>query len=262
MGPTTAEFRLEGPPIPADAVVESYQALEAISRPFEVEVDFYTKDASFDAETCVKQALLLHVVDQVGQTRFFHGVVDRAEFLKWAKDRFYFRVHLVPALAALAYREDCRIFQDQSIIDVVKTIFGEAGFTADVVWKLFNSYPPREYIVQYRESTLNFVSRLFEDEGIFYYFQHSAAGDLRPLFSGRFDTTIGAKTDAASYARIAARIGVAPAAILFCSDSPAELAAAETAGVQIAHIVKDGAETDPRWPAIADFSDIVLYPRR
>jgi type VI secretion system secreted protein VgrG len=176
VGPTTAEFRLEGPPIPADAVVESYQALEAISRPFEVEVDFYTKDASFDAETCVKQALLLHVVDQVGQTRFFHGVVDRAEFLKWAKDRFYFRVHLVPALAALAYREDCRIFQDQSIIDVVKTIFGEAGFTADVVWKLFNSYPPREYIVQYRESTLNFVSRLFEDEGIFYYFQHSAAG--------------------------------------------------------------------------------------
>lgn len=94
------------------------------------------------------------------------------------------------------------------------------------------------------------------------FFQHSAAGDLRPLFSGRFDTTIGAKTDAASYARIAARIGVAPAAILFCSDSPAELAAAETAGVQIAHIVKDGAETDPRWPAIADFSDIVLYPRR
>ncbi|MGH7296567.1 MAG: type VI secretion system Vgr family protein, partial [Polyangiaceae bacterium] len=85
-------------------------------------------------------------------------------------------VHLVPGLSALAYREDCRIFQNESIIDVLQTIFGEAGFAADVDLKIFGNYLPREYVVQYRESTLNFVSRLMEDEGIFYYFRHSAAG--------------------------------------------------------------------------------------
>jgi len=94
------------------------------------------------------------------------------------------------------------------------------------------------------------------------FLEHSAAGDLRPLFAGRFDTGVGAKTEADSYARIAARIGVAPATILFCSDNPAELAAAEGAGLKVAHIVKDGASSDPRWLAVADFSEIILYPRR
>jgi enolase-phosphatase E1 len=94
------------------------------------------------------------------------------------------------------------------------------------------------------------------------FFEHSAAGDLRRLFAGRFDTTVGAKTDAASYARVAARIGAAPAAILFCSDNAAELVAAEAAELQVAHVVKDGARPDPRWPAVGDFSEIVLYPRR
>lgn len=162
--------------MPADAVVVSYEALEVISRPFEVEVEFYTRDPGFDVESCVKTPMLLKVVDEKGGTRFFHGVVDRAAFARFAQDRFYFQVHLVPALAALAHREDCRIFQDKSIVEVVTTIFTEAGFAADVQWQLKGTYGKREFIVQYRESTLNFVARLLEDEGIFYFFDHAASG--------------------------------------------------------------------------------------
>jgi type VI secretion system secreted protein VgrG len=177
---TNVQFSLEGGPLPAGTVAVGYQAFEAISRPFEIQVDFYTTDTGFDVSTCVKQALLLVVIDGEGATRPYHGVVERAEFLKVRnvldEQRFYFRVHLVPALSALAFRENCRIFQNQSIIDVVTTIFTEAGFTANVVWQLKNTYPKREFIVQYRESSLNFVSRLLEDEGIFYFFQHAASG--------------------------------------------------------------------------------------
>jgi len=162
--------------MPADAVVDRYDAVETISCPFEVTVDFYTADDSFDVEACLTQALLLKVVDDKARSRFFHGVVDRAELVKIAHDKLYFRVHLVPALSALAYREDCRIFQDQTTVNVLQTIFGEAGFAADIEWKLVGDYQPREYIVQYRESTLNFVSRLMEDEGVFYYFKHAASG--------------------------------------------------------------------------------------
>ena len=176
MAALVAEFRLEGGSIPADAVVDRYDAIEEISRPFEVNVDFYTTDDSFDVEACVNEALLLKVVDDKARTRFFHGVVDRAQFVKFAHDRFHFRVHLVPALSALAYREDCRIFQDQTTVNVLQVIFGEAGFAADVEWKLVGDYQPREYQVQYRETTLNFVSRLMEDEGVFYYFRHAASG--------------------------------------------------------------------------------------
>ncbi|MGH7297467.1 MAG: contractile injection system protein, VgrG/Pvc8 family, partial [Polyangiaceae bacterium] len=96
MGASTAEIRLEGGPIPADAVVDAYRAFEGLSRPFEVEVEFHTMDTSFEVDACLKQALLLRVVGENMATRFFHGIVDRAEITKVRNDRFFFRVHLVP----------------------------------------------------------------------------------------------------------------------------------------------------------------------
>jgi len=157
-----------------------YQVLEALSRPFEIDVHFHTSDATFEASSCIGQPLLLVVVDEDGAARPFHGVVDRAEFSRvhyqLGVPRFEFRMHLVPALSALAYREDCRIFQNKSIIDVIQTIFAEAGIASTVQYQLTATYSKREFIVQYRESTLNFVSRLMEDEGIFYFFQHAPGG--------------------------------------------------------------------------------------
>ncbi|MBV8661684.1 MAG: acireductone synthase [Hyphomicrobiales bacterium] len=88
------------------------------------------------------------------------------------------------------------------------------------------------------------------------FFRHSEAGDLRGLFSGFFDTTIGAKVETASYRRIAEAIGSAPSAILFLSDNGAELAAAADAGLKVALVVKDGQAADARWPLVTDFGGI------
>lgn len=68
------------------------------------------------------------------------------------------------------------------------------------------------------------------------YYRHSIAGDILPMFSGCFDTRTGAKGEAASYTKIADRVGVAPDAIVFFSDAPAEVAAAALAGVRAARI--------------------------
>jgi enolase-phosphatase E1 len=67
-------------------------------------------------------------------------------------------------------------------------------------------------------------------------FGFSDKGDLRPMFSGYFDTAVGAKVDAASYAAIAKAIGLPPADILFLTDMPAEVSAAREAGLQVARI--------------------------
>ena len=75
-------------------------------------------------------------------------------------------------------------------------------------------------------------------------FGHSDAGDLTPLFSGFYDTRIGAKREAAAYSAIAADIGRAPADILFLSDIEGELDAARSAGMQTLWLVRD-AEPDP-----------------
>jgi enolase-phosphatase E1 len=71
-------------------------------------------------------------------------------------------------------------------------------------------------------------------------FRNSVAGDLTPLLSGYFDTTSGQKRDAGSYARIAAALGLPPAAMLFVSDIRAELDAARAAGMQALLIARDG----------------------
>ena len=82
-------------------------------------------------------------------------------------------------------------------------------------------------------------------------FGHSDAGDLTPLFSGYFDTTTGAKREAASYAKIADAIGVAPGEVLFLSDIAEETAAALNAGMQALLIDRSGDAGD-----IATFDEI------
>lgn len=85
------------------------------------------------------------------------------------------------------------------------------------------------------------------------YFGHSEAGDLRPLFSGFFDTTSGPKTDPDSYRRICTAIGIEPGAVLFLSDLSAELDAAMTAGLATTWLVRPGDST-------ADVEQLRLSP--
>jgi enolase-phosphatase E1 len=90
------------------------------------------------------------------------------------------------------------------------------------------------------------------------FFEHTIAGDLRPLFSRHFDTDIGPKIEPASYTRIANEIGTPPSRIVFFSDSPKELEAAQAAGLQAVHVMKDGTQPAPGFAGISDFSEILL----
>lgn len=88
-------------------------------------------------------------------------------------------------------------------------------------------------------------------------FGHTADGDLTPLFSGYFDTAIGGKKEAASYAAIASAIGVPPGAILFLSDVAAELAAAASAGLMVTLLARDAAPLASPYPVAEDFDAIL-----
>jgi enolase-phosphatase E1 len=91
------------------------------------------------------------------------------------------------------------------------------------------------------------------------FFGHTIAGDLLPLFSGHYDTTIGGKRDAVSYQRIAQDIGCEPAKILFLSDITAELDAALQAGLQTGLILRPGnapQTNGEQHPAVESFEKI------
>lgn len=87
-------------------------------------------------------------------------------------------------------------------------------------------------------------------------FGHTGFGDLTPLFSGHFDTDVGGKKDAASYAAIARAIGVDPGTILFLSDVAEELAAARSAGLSVVLLARAGSADDSPFPVAAGFDAI------
>ena len=87
-------------------------------------------------------------------------------------------------------------------------------------------------------------------------FGHTTAGDLRPLFSAWFDTTTGAKGDAASYTRIAEALALPPGDITFLSDAPAELDAALRAGLRAIGVARDGAHVETRAPVVTTFAAV------
>lgn len=90
------------------------------------------------------------------------------------------------------------------------------------------------------------------------YFAHSDEGDIRALFTAFFDTQIGAKTEASSYAAIAAHLGAAPSDMLFLSDNPRELAAARQAGLDVAQIERPGTAHDLAFPAFTTLAEVPL----
>lgn len=92
-------------------------------------------------------------------------------------------------------------------------------------------------------------------------FGHTAFGDLTPLFAGHFDTGVGGKKEAASYATIARAIGCAPGEILFLSDVEAELAAAAEAGMAVTLLVRDGAPAASPYPVATSFDTILADTR-
>jgi type VI secretion system secreted protein VgrG len=169
-------FTLHGDSLPADVRVNAYRADEGVSLPYAVEIEISTSESAFRIDDCLQRRMLLEVDDAQGGVRHYDGLPDQVGFLGYKAAEYSFQLRLRPALAALEHREGSRIFQAKSPVEVVKEILKDAGVDREVEWRLRQSYAPREFLCQYRESELNFVHRILEEEGIFYFFLHSPDG--------------------------------------------------------------------------------------
>ncbi|GAB4361953.1 MAG: hypothetical protein OHK0021_05980 [Bryobacter sp.] len=110
-----------------------------------------------------------------GPTRYVHGIIQRAKLVgkgEEQEDVYYWEVIMVPWLWFLNLDSECRHYQNLNAVEIVTKVFEAAGFT-DFKFKTQGTFPKREFTVQYRETNFNFVSRLLEEEGIFYWFEHS-----------------------------------------------------------------------------------------
>ena len=144
---------------------------EHVSRPFEHELTLYSESPDLDADKILGKALVV-TLDTGNSQRHFHGLVSEFAQVGFTERFHEYRAVVRPWFWFLTRTADCRIFQGKSVPDIFKAVCQQAGFS-DIEVKL-DSYPARDYCVQYRETDFNFLSRLLEQEGIFYYFEHTA----------------------------------------------------------------------------------------
>jgi len=144
---------------------------EQLGRPFEYRLELASEDHQIKAEDIVGQNATVRLDVLAGGTRYFNGYVSRFTQLTAAGGLARYRATVVPWLWFLTRTADCRIFQDKTVLDILKDVFKRHELT-NFEEALSGRYSTREYCVQYRETDFNFVSRLMEQEGIYYYFKH------------------------------------------------------------------------------------------
>ncbi|MEE4639937.1 MAG: type VI secretion system tip protein TssI/VgrG [Wenzhouxiangella sp.] len=161
--------------IPADKLLLNEMfAREQVSGLFEYQLVLSSDDENIDLNELIGENAWVEM-QLPGQStpRHFCGIVADFTFSSFRDNLAEYRITLRPWLWLLTQASNNRIFENKSVPDIVKEVCRAHGFD-DILDGLSGaSYENRVYCVQYRESDFNFISRLMEDEGIYYYFEHS-----------------------------------------------------------------------------------------
>lgn len=150
------------------------KATERLSRPFEFVVTAFSERGDLDADTILGRPVTVKIATEATPPRYFQGLAADFTLVDYAELLYEYRMTLRPWLWFLTQTADCRTFLNKTVPEIVQEVCKQAGFT-DLRLAVSGSYDPWEYCVQFRETDFNFVSRLLEQEGIFYFFEHSSS---------------------------------------------------------------------------------------
>jgi type VI secretion system secreted protein VgrG len=162
---------VETPLGPDALLLRTMSGTETVSRLFEYELELLSEDPEIDGNDLLGENLSVRMMQLSGDTRYFNGYVSAFRSVPGSAKFSRYQISMRPWLWFLTRISDCRIFQETTIPDVVKQVFQDRGFS-DYKFNLSGTYPTRAYIVQFRETDFNFISRLLEFEGVYYYFEH------------------------------------------------------------------------------------------
>jgi type VI secretion system secreted protein VgrG len=159
-------------PLGKDALLlVSFSGVEELSKLFVFELDLLSEKDSIAPKDIVGKNVTFLMTQLDGNPRYFNGFVRRFTYRGKDDRQNRYTMEVVPWLWFLTRRSDCRIFQKKTAVQIIEEVFTAAGFS-DFTIDVKGTQVEREYCVQYRESDFDFVNRLMEEEGIFYFFQH------------------------------------------------------------------------------------------
>ena len=167
-------FSLTTPLPEADLRFDSMQHSAGVSMLEETQLFLLSEKSDIAPEKLLGQAVDVVLALRDGEKRHICGYVTRFGLGRHQGRYFGYLAEVRPWLWFLTRTSDCRIFQEMTVPDIIKKVFADYGDVAVHEFKLSRSYRKRDYCVQYRETDFNFVARLMEDEGIYWYFEHEA----------------------------------------------------------------------------------------
>jgi type VI secretion system secreted protein VgrG len=165
-------------------LLDSFAGQEGISQPFRFDLKMLSEivegnPAKVKQHDLVGTSMTVRIaLSEPGDGRdtgfrYWTGLCE--SFVKANEDDnfAYFSAVLVPWFSFLKYASNCRIFTEKNVTDIIQEVVKTYGYSSMLRLETTKSYTPRDYCVQYRETDFAFLSRLMEDEGIYYYFEHT-----------------------------------------------------------------------------------------
>jgi len=177
------QLRLKGPLGPKKMILVRADVSEKMSVLTETDIQFMSPDHDLEMADVVGHRLSLELDDEEGNTRHWHGHCVSCSYEGRMGGQALYRAEVRPWLWFLSLHADCKIFQEKTALEVIKQVFSDRGFS-DIKDKTSSTFLKREYLVQYRETDFEFVTRLMEEEGIYYFFTHDTSKETLVLADG------------------------------------------------------------------------------
>jgi len=149
-------------------LLDGLSGREAISAPFHFDLRMRSSNLALDAQAIVGKSATVTLQVPSGPKRYIHGIVTRFAQVGTDAQHGFYTAELAPRLWLLGLGSDRAIYQNLSALDIIEQVLRKFGVAIEL--RVKGSYAVREYCVQYDESALQFISRLMEEEGIFYFF--------------------------------------------------------------------------------------------
>jgi type VI secretion system secreted protein VgrG len=155
-------------------ILDSFIGTEHISNPFLFKLEMRSSDVSINPSEIINTEVLIKILSSDTPSRFFSGIVSSFSQVGIDQQFSYYTAEIVPRFWLLKLNQSRAIYQNVSALDIIINILESFGVVVEN--RLTASYRLREYCVQYDESYFDFLSRLFESEGIFYFFDFDQSG--------------------------------------------------------------------------------------
>jgi type VI secretion system secreted protein VgrG len=167
-----------------ELVLRSFSGTEAIGENFEFFVEALSPNPSVKFDRALGRPCSIKFKLFDGSFRFFNGILTRGQWVGGEEPYYHYRIVMRPWLWLLGYRADCRIFRNKNVKAIIEEVFNKAGFgLKDFEFRTTDNYDTIKYCAQYRETDLDFVTRLMEQWGIYYYFEHNADGSHKMVLA-------------------------------------------------------------------------------